>query len=218
MATEIELKLIVDGDEFDHVRAALDALVATDVRQQTNYYLDTVHADLHRQRAMLRVRTTDRGARMTLKLRPQMRDGVLEVAEWERDLPLDLSHVWRTTPPPRTSPRALEATDWLGITGHLPEPIADDAALHTLGAMQNLRRVYAIDLQQLGGDSVQRVLIELDHCQFSQGDSRFELELEHPRAAEFAPIIQNWLQSLGVHATVADETKYAQFLRLLARA
>lgn len=218
MATEIELKLIVDGDEFAHVRAALDALAAADLRQQANYYLDTLQAELHNQRAMLRVRTTDASARITLKLRPKMRDGVLEVSEWERDLPAELAQAWRTAPPPRTSAQALQATDWLGYSGHLAVAIADDAALHTLGAMQNTRRVYAIDLRQLGANTAQTVCIELDHSRYSQGEERFELELEHPQAAAIAPVIHAWLQTLGVHATVAEETKYAQFLRLLARA
>jgi len=194
----------------------LDALAPADLRQQTNYYLDTLQAELHNQRAMLRVRTTDKGARITLKLRPKMRDGVLEVSEWERDLPPELAQAWRKAPPPRTSALALQASDLLGITGYLPQPIADHAALHTLGAMQNTRRVYAIDLQQLGAETAQTVSIELDHSRYSQGEERFELELEHPNAAAIAPVIHAWLQLLGVHATAAEETKYAQFLRLLA--
>lgn len=215
-ATEVELKLLLpDAAAHDRLRAALDALAPADVAAQVNYYLDTVRLDLRRQKAMVRVRVQDGRATVTVKTRARLDHGVSQAAEWERVLPPVEAAPWLQAPPSRIRVAALGLDP-----GLLVPPLAPDADLHVLGALANTRRTYAVRLADLGAadamaaDPDTNLALELDHSRYSAGAERFELELEHPAAADLAPAVTEWLQRLGIDAEPAAESKYAQFLRV----
>ena len=223
MATEVEIKFVLaDLAAYHAVRTALDTLAKhaggeAHEEPQVNYYLDTAAGDLHRQRAMARVRVTTESVEFTVKARPTLHNGVISVGEWQAPLAEALADQWRTQPPARTS-LAIDAAGWLQPGGVLPEPLAADAALHVLGAMRNGRRKYAIAWPDLGATGG-AVLVELDRVHYGAGGAeaeRFEVEIETADAHEKLPAVESWLNGLGVAFAAAEETKYAQFLRIRA--
>ncbi|MBI5607631.1 MAG: CYTH domain-containing protein [Deltaproteobacteria bacterium] len=223
MATEVELKLLLP-DELAHglVRAALDAAAGPgQVVEQVNYYLDTRERRLQAHRCMIRVRVggqgSERWVKATCKANPTLLAGLLTVGEFEHRLPADLAQRWLQGPPFRSHLQDLQALDWAQADGPLARVLPPDAALHVLGAMATTRRIYALDKAFFGGEPGPLTL-ELDHARFGDRGAdahRFEIEIEHPDAAALEPRISAWLQDLGVHAWPADETKFAQLLRIL---
>lgn len=215
---EVELKLMLDdGDAFLKVRTALDALAPAVVHEQVNYYLDTTQLSLRAQKVMVRVRVADGQAVATCKTKARLDGGVQLAIEHEQPLPQTEAQRWLQGGQPRTSPQALGMTTWLcpGPDCALQHALEPQVALHTLGALANTRRAYAVRRDQLRpGAGPQVVTLELDHSRYSAGAERFEIELEHEDAATLADDLHAWLETLGVHAAPAEESKYAQFLRL----
>lgn len=221
MPEEVELKLLLDDEhDFERVRAALDRLVPrVEVAEQVNYYLDTVRLDLRRQGAMVRVRVANGRAVVTGKAKATITAGVQRAIEREHALEGPHGAEWQQAGQPRTTPEQLQALAWLcqpvAQGGLLTTPLAPDTALHTLGAMANVRRIYRLHRAQLRpGAGTAEVTLELDHSRYSAGAERFEIELEHPDAAELALDVTAFLDALEVTAEPATESKYAQFLRL----
>ncbi len=219
MATETELKLLLDTlDDYAKLRRALDELAlqpATEARQ-VNYYLDTVDRALLQQKAMVRVRVADGNAVLTVKLKPRLAGGVVQVAEYERFLDPQHAQPWLTAPPSRAG-LGFDTLGWLVAGGVLAEPLAVDTQLRVLGAMHNTRRKVHLDGAVWGLPAGCALMAELDRAHYGTGGEeaeRFELEVEHPQAAELLPGVEAWLAGLGVEFRRAEETKYAQFLRL----
>lgn len=222
MATETELKLLLETlDDYAKVRHGLEQLALqppTEARQ-VNYYLDTVDRALLRQKAMVRVRVADGAAVLTVKVRPRLIGGVIQVAEHERVLEPEHAQLWLTAPPPRTG-LGFDTLGWLTAGGVLAEPLAADAQLRVLGAMHNTRRKVHFDGAAWGLPAGSAVMAELDRAHYGTGDDeaeRYELEVEHAQAAEILPHVEAWLAGLGVEFRRAEETKYAQFLRLAGK-
>ncbi len=223
MATEVELKLLLP-DDLAHglVRAALDAACGpAQVVEQVNYYLDTRDRRLHAHRCMIRVRVGGQGdqrwVKATCKANPTLQAGLLTVGEFEHRLPDDLAARWLQGPPFRSQLADLQAVAWVQTAGPLAGVLPADAALHVLGAMATTRRIYALDKLFFGGEPGPLTL-ELDHARFGDRGAdahRFEIEVEHADVAALEPGITAWLRDLGVHAWPADETKFAQLLRIL---
>ena len=222
MATEIEIKLLLATlQDYVHVLTALDAVAPEPVSgvAQVNYYLDTAQRELHAQRAMARVRVADGHVLLTVKVQPSLRDGVMRVSELEASLPTALAAQWRTAPPARCD-MTLDAQGWLRDPLVLARPLPADAVLHCLGAMHNTRRKYLLPAAVAPPDSG-GILLELDRVHYGAGGDqaeRFEIEVETPNAAAIMPLLQQWLDELGVDWALAEESKYAQFLRLSERA
>ena len=221
VATETELKILLDTlSDYVAVRGALDGLAVDPLaapRQahQVNYYLDTVDRALLRQRAMARVRVADGAVEFTAKVKPRLQGGVIHVAEHQRLLSGELAAQWLHAPPARTN-LAIDGDGWLTSGGVLAQPLVSDAQLFVLGAVQNLRRKVALDMAHWGGPPGV-VVAELDRVHYGVGGDeaeRFELEVEHPEAEALLPGVEAWLTALGVAFRRAEETKYAQFLRL----
>ena len=219
MATEIELKLLlVDEAAHDVVRSALDRIDphATTL-DQVNYYLDTPRADLHAQGAMVRRRVQSGQTVLTVKTRPVMSGGVVQVGEWEKVLTGPDIDAWLVAAPARVQIAQLQATEWLSEPGVLTSPLPPETWLHVVGAMANTRRVYRFDRAQFGLGTGE-IKVELDHARYGVGgqDShRYEVEVEDADAHNLRPALEKWLDSLGVVHWPADETKFAQLLRLL---
>lgn len=224
MATEIELKLVLDDrDGYDRLRAALQALAAPRDVEQINYYLDTPRFELRARLAMLRVRVAAGEATVTCKSRPSLQAGLMRSRELERPLATAPAAPWLRSPPARTTIRELGVQDWLSIPaaegGVLEAPLPPDTWLHILGAIANTRRVYAVRLGDLGATGAQAavcVQLELDHTRFSMGAERFELECEHADAEALRGALEAYLDQLGVGYGPATESKYEQFVRLMA--
>lgn len=233
MATEIELKLLlIDETAYGVVRSALERLdPAPQVLEQVNYYLDTPHGALRRAGVMVRRRTANGGSVVTVKARPQLVAGVMRVTELERNHDAATAARWQQNPPSRLQAGELQVADWLGAGGVLEPPLPADTWLHVIGALATTRRVYQVDAGQWlaqdgdGHDATERLpvrgrlQVELDHARYGVGGSdtqRFEIELEHPHADRLHAPIARWLDGLGVVAVPADESKYAQLLRLMA--
>lgn len=218
MATEIEIKLIL-GSLGDHARvaAALTALAVAPVRRidQVNYYLDTMDRALHAQQAMARLRVADGAVQLTVKVRPQLLDGVMRVTELEAALPDDMAGPWRIAPPSKTDLR-IDSQGWLQDAALLKHPLPPTAVLHCLGAMRNTRQVFTVP-RTVWDAGPGDVHVELDRVHFGAGADqaeRFEIEVEIPDAPVLLPRLQAWLDGLGVDHQPAAESKYAQFLRL----
>ncbi|MBM4344139.1 MAG: CYTH domain-containing protein [Deltaproteobacteria bacterium] len=222
MATETELKLLLETlDDYAVVLRALQGMACAEVREsrQVNYYLDTVDRSLLRQHAMVRVRVADGAALLTVKVKPRLQGGVIEVAEHERSLDPDHAAAWLATPPSRTG-LAFDVAGWLGAGGVLAQPLPAEAQLQVLGAMHNTRRKVPVDGARWGLAAGERVVAELDRAHYGAGGAeaeRFELEIEHVQAATMQPAVEAWLAGLDVAFRRAEETKYAQFLRLAER-
>lgn len=224
MATEIELKLLFAGGAADllrlqdlllpHAHSEQGNSLKVDSQTQVNWYLDTAQRELHAQRAMLRVRQTQRGTtsptwRLTAKLKPSLTAGILSSTELERALdPHEVAN-WQDGPPPRLPRAQLDREHWLD---HLLPP---DATLYVLGALRNQRQALTVPRALWQPGATDLVTLELDRTLYSAEVERCELELEHPEAAAMAPALQAWLTSLGIDTDPATESKYAQFLRLL---
>ena len=224
MATETELKIVLPQfDDYARVRTALDAMVTAHGVEpievpQVNYYLDTVGRQLLQQKAMARVRVAGGQVELTVKVKPKLVDGVIHVSEYQDFLPSALANVWLTNPPPRTD-LSLDTHGWLQSPAILPAPLPPDAQLLVLGAMNNVRRKYAVNASDFGGDTA-TLVVELDRVHYGMGEheaERFEIEIETPQAAQLLPFVEAWLEHLGVDFCRATETKYAQFLRLSAQ-
>jgi uncharacterized protein YjbK len=219
MATETEIKLLLpDEASFAQVRAALQQLVAPKVADQTNVYLDTSGRDLLRQRAMARVRRFAGSAQVlfTCKTSPRLENGVMRVEELERELDPAAAAPWRSSAPPaRVQVRDVDRLGWLQSQTLLAVPLAADTWLHAIGALQTLRRKFALNVRQLEprGPSLD-IVLELDHARYSQGPQRFEIEVETPEPELVGPALEHWLNGLGIGFEPAAESKYAQFLRL----
>jgi uncharacterized protein YjbK len=233
VATEIELKLLLaDEVAYGVVRSALERLdPSPQVLEQVNYYLDTPHAALRRAGVMVRRRTANGASMVTVKAQPQLAGGVMRVTELERRHDPATTARWQHHPPSRLQLDELQVADWLGEGGVLAEPLAAGTWLHVIGALATTRRVYRLDAVQwlamaaepasaavlAGAGPVQ---VELDHARYGVGGSdtqRFEIEVEHPQADLLHAPIAQWLDDLGVVAVPADESKYAQLLRLMDR-
>jgi len=218
MATEVELKLLLaDASAW---LAAHDALASAAtgparVAAQVNYYLDTAQRALRRQAAMARIRVADGAARLTVKVAPTLVGGVSRVDEFEQALPAGLAGAWLAGPPARVD-RAIDAAGWLRPGGVLAAPLGDDDPLWVVGAVRNERRTFILPRADLGaGDG--EVTVELDRCQFGAGGAeaeRFEIEIEAADAFALRGPVEAWLDRCGVAHRPADESKYAQFLRL----
>lgn len=219
MAQEVELKLVLtQGPEaLEKVASLLEpvALQQTDVQQQTNFYYDTEDLQLRAVRAMLRVRRTQRANgserfHLTAKLRPTLHGGVLSSTEHERELLAAEVTDWQNGPPAQLLATTLDTRGWLR------ELLDPRAALRLLGAMHNQRRAVVVPLAlwlpQAVADA--RLTVELDRTELASHGVRCEIELEHPDAAAFAPGLCAWLDAAGVAWSLAQESKYAWFLRL----
>ncbi len=217
---EVELKLELTS-ALDHatLAAALSALAGAPQRlAQVNLYFDTAGLHLRAARAMLRLRLETGGAQLTLKRRPQLRDGLMQVDELELEVPTSLAEDWQ-----RRTPSSLCPAEWpdalrpitLALDGMLSPP----TRLHALGAMTNERLRFDMrrDLLAVAAPPGANLCVELDHSLGPGGEERFELELEDRDAALLRPAIEAWLEAQGVEFAPSAESKYAWFLRGLGR-
>ena len=144
VAQEIELKLLLaDHADYVTVLTALSHLATAEVQDQTNYYLDTNRLNLRASRAMLRVRVQGQQAKVTVKAKATLQDGIQQALELEQNLPPEIAQAWCKTPPSHSTPATLAVLPWLcGSEAVLQPPLPVDAALHVLGAMQTTRRCF----------------------------------------------------------------------------
>ena len=213
MAQEIEIKRLLDAPGYERLRTHLDTLATAEHHEQHNLYLDLPDAALRTAGAMLRLRTVGERMELTLKARARVDDGVMTAQELERALTTPYERAFWLQRPLPWPDVVTRIADWLDATGltHLAER---EASLQEVGSTANLRRVYRLES---GVPHWPHLLtLELDKTRYPGGVTRLELECEHAQAHEIAPIVDVWLKSLGVAATAATETKYAQFLRLAA--
>ncbi len=215
MATEIEIKRLLDADGFARLRAHLDGLVPAQCQQQVNHYLDLPDAALRQAGAMLRLRAVGERLVLTLKARASVTHGVLHAQELERALATDEERAFWQRRPLRWQDAAARIADWLHAAG-LGALAGRDSPLLEVGNSANMRRIYRIATGIPGWP--QPLTLELDHTRYPGDVDRLELECEHADAVALAPVLDAWLAALGVAATQATETKYAQFLRLGAAA
>jgi uncharacterized protein YjbK len=219
MAQEVELKLVLTQgpDALAKVASLLAplALQQADVQLQTNFYFDNKDLQLRAARAMLRVRRTlrqDGSERyhLTAKLRPSLHSGVLSSTEHERELLAIETSSWQSGPPAQLLVSKLDTQGWLR---ELLEPAA---AVQLLGAMHNQRQAVVVPLQLWLPERPldARLTVELDQTELAGCGVRCEIELEHPEAAALARGLCAWLDLAGVAWSLAQESKYAWFLRL----
>jgi uncharacterized protein YjbK len=213
MGQEIEIKRLLDAPGYERLRAHLNTLVAPESHQQLNHYLDLPGAALREAGAMLRLRTIGERMELTLKARASVEAGVMSAQELECALLTPYERAFWLQRPVPWSQVAVRIAEWLDATGlaHLSDR---DVPLHEVGTTENLRHIYR--LENGLGPWQQPLTLELDKTRYPSGAERLELECEHALALEIAPLLDAWLQALGVPATQATETKYAQFLRLAA--
>ncbi|MCO4761086.1 MAG: CYTH domain-containing protein [Myxococcales bacterium] len=213
---EIELKLVLADDlSYGLLRSWLDAHATAFEAVQDNRYLDTADRALARRRMMLRVRLTPAKVVCTAKAGAHMVDGLMQVSEWQRPMDDALAQTWRRG---RSSCELSE----LPIARSLVDgPLRDlsgamSRTFHVLGAMQTTRRAYEVACEDLGLPPGPKVILELDHTLFPAGAERYELEIEHPDAAQIRSAATALLDSLGVQWHPAERSKYQQFLEVLA--
>ncbi len=213
MATEIEIKRILDAPGYARLRAHLDTLVAPERQEQVNHYLDLPNAALRQNGAMLRLRRVGDRLILTLKARANVSNGVLRAQELERELTSADERAFWLQQPLRWTQAVARLGDWLELTGLAV--LADrDEPLREVGSTANLRCVYRLPH---GVDAWQQPLtLELDHTRYPGDVDRLELECEHADAVALQPVLEAWLTAQGVATVPATETKYAQFLRLAA--
>ncbi len=217
---EVELKLELDS-ALDHaaLAAALHALVGEPRHlAQRNLYFDTAGLDLRAARAMLRLRLETGGAQLTLKHRPRLHDGLMQVEELELALPMPLAEAWQAR-----TPTTLRPAEW--PTALRPIALALEtlqkapATLHLLGAITNERLCFDVPRAALDATAPPGAVLslELDRSLGPGGEERFELELEDQDAALVRPALEAWLEAQGVQFAPSAESKYAWFLRGLGR-
>ena len=211
MATEIEIKRVLDAAGYARLQAHLDTLASPRRHEQVNHYLDLADAALNKAGAMLRLRVVGDRLVLTLKARSSVSDGVLRTQELEQELTTEEDKAFWQQLPVAWQQAAIRLGDWLDTTG-LHAVGTHDGTLVEIGQTLNLRLAYKLPKGIPGWPHA--LTLELDHTQFPGGVERLELELEHPDAAELAPVLNAWLTGLDVATSPATETKYAQFLRL----
>lgn len=213
MATEIEIKRLLDAHGYERLRVQLDARATAQRLEQVNHYLELPEGALRQAGAMLRLRAMGERLVLTLKAKANVTHGVLQAQELERELTTAEERAFWLQRPIRWSDAVARLGDWLAATG-LAHLAANESELRELGSAANLRLVYR--LEHGIADWPQPLTLELDHTRYPGGVDRLELECEHADAVVLAPVLGAWLQTLGVATAHATETKYAQFLRLAA--
>ncbi len=211
MATEIEIKRLLDAHGYERLRRHLDSLGAPERQEQVNHYLDLPDAALRQAGAMLRLRVIGERLVLTLKARANVSHGVLQAQELERELTTAAERTFWLQRPVPWQAAVMRLDDWLTATG-LALSAARDSALIEVGSTANLRLVYRLAAGIPGWPLP--LTLELDHTRYPGGIDRLELECEHVHAHELAPLLDAWLTRLDVVGAHATETKYAQFLRL----
>ena len=151
---------------------------------------------------MLRLRFMGTRVVATLKCRAVLAGGVSRAVEMEMDVD-----------PRRVQPGAsavdLGVDAWCG-PGRTLEALDRQAPLRVTGEMRTIRHVFPADRAGFGAG----LWLELDRTAFDGGQVRWELECEVPDAEALVPQLDAWLVAQGVPVVPAQETKYAQFLRL----
>ena len=214
MATEIEIKRLLDADGYAQLRARLDALATPHIHEQVNHYLDLTDAALNEAGAMLRLRVVGERMVLTLKARASVEGGILRTQELEHELTTPADRLFWRTWPIAWREAAVWISDWLQTTG-LHALTHRDGTLQEVGSTENLRLAYKL-VDGIPGWP-HPLTLELDMTRFPGGVVRWELECEDPESEALVPFLAAWLTSFGVNTVAATETKYAQFLRLAAR-
>ncbi len=223
---EVELKLgLPSAAEHARLRAALDAAGGF-VRavHQENLFFDGTGGELSAVGITLRVRVERADGRsraiLTLKAGHTRRGEVMDRAEWESPLPLDVEEI--QADPSRLL--VLELDPVLELARLLPGL----TALRLLGGFTNERRVYRVPLDlpavaattaTLTARAAMRVDTEweLDRAEFPDGSIDHELEVELgglPPAAgteEVVTAIRAELARLGVSTMKQPLAKFARF-------
>lgn len=207
MAMEVEIKRILEEAGYRRLLATLGQ--PERVEQQTNVYLDSAAQELQAQKAMLRLRTIGPRTVATLKCRAQLADGVSRAVEMEQEVALH-----PVTMP--TSAVELGVAGWFGPGLTLPTP-DPQTPLHAVGQMHTQRHVFPAERAGLAAG----LWLELDRTRFETRPGhpptlRWELECEVPDPEATVARLDAWLAAHGVAVIPAQETKYAQFLRLRA--
>ncbi len=213
---EVELKLLLESaHDHDLLRMRLQGYGNPQVVEQLNYYLDTRDRRLLRSKVMVRVRVEADQVISTCKTRPQMTDGLMSVHEFELPMPAVAAALWRQGAPDRVALDDLPIADAIRRAFGSKDP--RNEVLYVLGAVRNTRRRYAVPADAIGVAPLVAggvLEVELDHTLFPGDEERFELEVEHANASALASAVESTLLSDVIRWRPADESKYAQFLRL----
>ncbi len=213
MAQEVEIKRLLDAAGYARLWTHLQTLAPAVEHAQVNHYLDLPDAALRRAGAMLRLRVVGDRQVLTLKAKANVQNGVLRAQELERPLEDGAERAFWTPRPLDWRQAAARLGDWLRLAG-LDALAARDGQLVDVGNTSNVRRIVRLSTGVPGWP--RPLTLELDHTRYPGGVDRLELECEDADAEALAPALDAWLAALGVVATPATETKYAQFLRLAA--
>jgi uncharacterized protein YjbK len=228
-ATELELKLLLDTEsDAERLRAWLEANAGpADCREQVNTYFDTADLQLRAAQAMVRVRVDGVGVRATLKQKPRLRDGLMQVREVEAPVSAPLADRFRQAAPARLQSVDLPFAAAIdALLGEAPGAANPGWALHGLGALANRRLRYHVPnaafvrgdmVPPEHGERLRTVLFELDRSLGPAGEPRYELEVEDPDVTALRPSIEALLDTLEVSFRPADMSKYAWFLQGLAQ-
>lgn len=219
---EVELKLgLPTAAAYARLRDALDAAgrFRCALRQE-NLYLDGAGGELTGATISVRVRVEreDRSRRtvLTVKAGQVRRGAVMDRAEWECELVLDVEAL-------RADPSMLLAQD-LGPVQALRRLSPETKALRLLGGINNERRVYRVPLRLPPAEATPpdraapfETIWELDRTEFPDGSIDHELEVElgglppGVRAELAVEAVQVELARLGVPTVEQPQTKQARF-------
>jgi len=201
---EIELKLILEADEAQRLRAGL----AAPLREvdQLNHYFDDRNRTLGRAGWGVRIREESGGsvrrALLTVKHSGTQQGAFIHRPEYETSLSLQHCAQWLQRP-----------AAMLDAVVQLCPPLAEfgPLELEQIGSMQNRRTVFALP-------TAQQFSIELDRTTWPDASVGWEVELEigeGQSAAEAEAALRALLSSLDIHWRCGEESKLARLMRML---
>lgn len=196
---EKELKIKIDSER--NFALLLDKLGTPDsIQRQTNYYFDSSSRKLWHERVMLRLRTFDGKAVLTIKGGANIQQGYFQCDETEEELLLPNKETLSS------DKLFLLQTAKSFLVKYLPQFDSIDLLLQ--GSMSNTRHIYA------KGEE----LWEIDHTIFSGGREDFEIEVETLEPERVERELRQIFAQLGIAFEYQTKTKYRRFLENLALA
>ncbi len=201
---EIELKLILEADEVQRLRAGL----AAPLREvdQLNHYFDDRNRSLGRAGWGVRIREESGGdvrrALLTVKHSGVQKGEFIHRPENETSLSLQRCAEWLECPAAMFD-AVVQLSPALGEFGALE--------LEQVGSMQNRRAVFALP-------AAPQFSIELDRTTWPDASVGWEVELEiteDQSAAEAEAALRALLSSLDIHWRCGQESKLARLMRML---